>query len=137
MHKSMRSALAVAVVAGAGPAPIPWTTAAEVREAVRPILSAALPNVPRKTVTAVLVAYRPGGNRRDIITPGVSWRLSSPARSARKIRQPVRRYQAGEAFFEPPGSEHLVSENASATEPATLVAVFVADDGAVLTIDDP
>jgi len=36
-------------------------------------------------------------------------------------------------FFEPPGSEHLVSENASTTEPASLLAVFVADNGAQLT----
>ena len=37
-------------------------------------------------------------------------------------------------FFEPPGSEHLVSENASATEPASLLAVFVADDSATATM---
>jgi hypothetical protein len=36
-------------------------------------------------------------------------------------------------FFEPPGSDHLVSENASATEPASLLAIFIAEDGAVLT----
>ncbi len=47
---------------------------------------------------------------------------------------PARVYKAGETFFEPPGSEHLVSENASATEPASLLAIFVADDGAQLTI---
>jgi hypothetical protein len=44
-----------------------------------------------------------------------------------------RAYKAGESFVEPPGSEHLVSENASATEPASLL---VADDGAQLTIFD-
>jgi hypothetical protein len=31
------------------------------------------------------------------------------------------------------GSAHLISENASETEPASLLAVFVADDGAQLT----
>jgi hypothetical protein len=36
-------------------------------------------------------------------------------------------------FFEPPGSNHLVSENASASEPASLLAIFIAEDGAVLT----
>ena len=46
---------------------------------------------------------------------------------------PVKVYQAGESFFEPPGSEHLVSENASTTESASLLAVFVADDDAKLT----
>jgi len=42
-------------------------------------------------------------------------------------------YRAGETFFAPSRSEHLVSENASATEAASLVAVFVAHDGAQLT----
>jgi len=42
-------------------------------------------------------------------------------------------YKSGESFWEPAGSRHLVSENASATEPASLLAVFVADDGARLT----
>ena len=45
-------------------------------------------------------------------------------------------YKAGETFFEPPGSAHLISENASATEPASLLAIFIADDGAELTIYD-
>lgn len=61
------------------------------------------------------------GNRRD----GWAW---WPARRA------VRNYNdTGESFFEPPGGEHLVSENASATEPASLLAIFVADGGAKLT----
>jgi uncharacterized protein YbjT (DUF2867 family) len=32
-----------------------------------------------------------------------------------------------------PGSDHLVSENASASEPANLLAIHIAEDGAVLT----
>ena len=36
-------------------------------------------------------------------------------------------------FFEPPGAIHLVSANASNTEWAELIAVFVADEGAQLT----
>jgi len=42
-------------------------------------------------------------------------------------------YRAGETFFAPSRREHLVSENASATEAASLVAVFVDHDGAQLT----
>jgi hypothetical protein len=37
------------------------------------------------------------------------------------------------AISEPPGATHLVSANASNTEPAELIAVFVADEGAQLT----
>jgi quercetin dioxygenase-like cupin family protein len=47
---------------------------------------------------------------------------------------PRRVYRAGESFYEPPGSSHPVSRNASATQPAKLLAVFVVDtDDKVLT----
>jgi hypothetical protein len=46
---------------------------------------------------------------------------------------PVETFKAGQSFFEPPGATHLVSANASNTEPAELIAVFVADEGAELT----
>jgi quercetin dioxygenase-like cupin family protein len=40
---------------------------------------------------------------------------------------PVVTYRAGESFSEMPGDRHSVSENASKTEPAKLLAVFVVD----------
>ena len=49
---------------------------------------------------------------------------------------PVTVYQAGESWVEPPGAAHSVSANASASEPARLLAVFVAEDGAELTTFD-
>ena len=39
---------------------------------------------------------------------------------------PKRVYRKGESFFETPGSSHPVSRNASQTEPAKLLAVFIA-----------
>jgi quercetin dioxygenase-like cupin family protein len=45
-------------------------------------------------------------------------------------------YRAGESFIEPPGSEHVVSENASASESASLLAVHIAADGSELTTID-
>ena len=52
--------------------------------------------------------------------------------------EPVRVYRAGENWFETPGSHHRVSENASATEPARLLAVIVVDEGdRPLTTLDP
>jgi hypothetical protein len=42
-------------------------------------------------------------------------------------------FKVGQSFFEAPGATHLVSANASNTEPAELIAVFVADEGAQLT----
>jgi quercetin dioxygenase-like cupin family protein len=50
---------------------------------------------------------------------------------------PVRTYHAGENWTEMPGDHHRVSANASATQPAKILAVFVVDDAdRLLTIPD-
>jgi quercetin dioxygenase-like cupin family protein len=48
--------------------------------------------------------------------------------------QPVMTYTKGESFFEPDGSVHLFAENASTTEPAKILAVFVHREGARLVV---
>jgi quercetin dioxygenase-like cupin family protein len=103
------------------------------------VMSQKLPDVPGKTLTALLVRYEPGGKTPKHHHPGsvMAFVVSGAVRSQNSATGPARIYQAGEAFYEPPGSEHLVSENASATDPASLLAVFVADDGATLRVDDP
>ena len=99
------------------------------------VFSAQLPNVPGKTITAVVVEYGPGGSSAAHRHAGsvFAYVLSGQIRSQSSATGPVRVYRAGETFFEPPGSIHLVSANASDTEPASLLAVFVADDHAQLT----
>jgi quercetin dioxygenase-like cupin family protein len=105
---------------------------------VKPILSEKLPNVPGKSLTAVLVSYPPGGKsaRHHHAGSVLVYVLSGAVRSENSETGPAKIYTVGESFFEPPGSEHLISENGSATEPASLLAVFVADDGAQLTTFD-
>ena len=102
---------------------------------VTPVRSEKLPNVPGKSLTAVVVNYAPGGKSASHHHAGsvLAYVLSGSIRSENSATGPARVYKAGESFFEPPGSEHLVSENASTTEPASLLAIFVADDGAQLT----
>jgi quercetin dioxygenase-like cupin family protein len=97
-----------------------------------------LPNLPGKTLTAIVVSYGPGRKSGKHHHAGsvFAYVLSGAIRSEYSATGPARVYKAGESFFEPPGSEHLVSENASTTEPASLLAVFVADDGARLTTFD-
>ena len=51
--------------------------------------------------------------------------------------QEERTYRTGEMFFEPPGSTHEVSNNASATEPAKLLAMIFAKKGVQLTMPGP
>lgn len=94
-----------------------------------------LPNVPGHSLTAIVVSYGPGGKSPVHQHAGsvYAYVLTGAIRSENSATGPARIYKAGESFFEPPGSTHLVSENASATKPASLLAVFVADDGATLT----
>jgi quercetin dioxygenase-like cupin family protein len=51
--------------------------------------------------------------------------------------QEEKTYRTGEMFFEPPGSTHEVSNNASASEPAKLLAMIFAKRGVQLTTPGP
>jgi quercetin dioxygenase-like cupin family protein len=97
-----------------------------------------LPNVPGKSVTAVVVTFPPGAKspRHHHAGSVLVYVLSGEVRSENSATGPAKLYKAGETFFEPAGSAHLVSENVSTTEPATILAIFVADDGATLTTVD-
>jgi quercetin dioxygenase-like cupin family protein len=46
-------------------------------------------------------------------------------------------YRSGQSFYEAPNGVHLVSANASATEPATLIAYFVCDRETPLSVAVP
>jgi quercetin dioxygenase-like cupin family protein len=100
-----------------------------------PVFQGKLPNVPGQSLTVVVVRYGPGQKSARHRHAGsvFAYVLSGSIRSENSVTGPARVYQTGEGFFEPAGSEHLVSENASTTEPASLLAIFVADDGAKLT----
>jgi quercetin dioxygenase-like cupin family protein len=109
-------------------------------DSVKPNFSHAIPNIPGKSLVAVEVLYPPGGASSShhhadsafIYAYVVSGRIVSQVKG-----QPARTYNAGESFYEVPGAHHLVSRNASQTEPAKLLAVFVVDaDDTALTTND-
>jgi quercetin dioxygenase-like cupin family protein len=99
------------------------------------VFSGQLPNVPGKKLTAIVVEYGPGNSTPAHRHAGsvFVYVISGQIRSENSATGAVRVYHAGETFFEPPGSTHLVSANASDMDPASLLAVFVADDHAQLT----
>jgi quercetin dioxygenase-like cupin family protein len=105
---------------------------------IKPVAADKLPNVPGKSITAIVVNYAAGGTSGKHHHAGsvFAYVLSGAIRSENSATGPAKVYHAGESFFEPSGSEHLVSENASTTAPASLLAVFIADDGAGLTTFD-
>ena len=89
-----------------------------------------LPNVPGKSIKGVLVEYGPGGSSSAHTHPKSAFIYATVLEGA--IRSavndgPVVTYRAGESFSEMPGDRHAVSENASKTAPAKLLAVFVVD----------
>jgi len=49
--------------------------------------------------------------------------------------QPEKLYSVGESFYEAPNGVHAVSANASTTQPAKLIAYFVCDHDAPLSVN--
>jgi len=90
----------------------------------------ALPNVPGKSIKGVLVEYGPGGSSPAHTHPKSAFIYATVLEGAIRSQvnnEPVKVYRAGENFSEMPGDHHGVSANASETEPARLLAVFVVD----------
>jgi quercetin dioxygenase-like cupin family protein len=106
---------------------------------VRPVFNQPT-NVPGKSLEAVSVSYPPGAKSDAhhhaksafIMAYVISGEIRSQVEG-----EPARVYHAGETWSEVPGAHHTISENASATEPAELLAVFLLDTGdGPLTTDD-
>lgn len=100
----------------------------------------ALPNVPGKSMRSVLVEYQPGSSSPSHTHPASAFIYATVLQGAIRSKVndgPETVYRTGESFAEMPGDHHGVSANASDTEPARLLAVFVVDtDEHNLTTDD-
>jgi quercetin dioxygenase-like cupin family protein len=91
-----------------------------------------LPNVPGKSIRGVLVEYAPGGKSPAHTHANSAFIYATVLEGAIRSQVnggPTTTYRVGESWSEFPGDRHNVSENASATEQARLLAVFVVDTG--------
>ena len=99
-----------------------------------------LPDVPGKSVKGVVVDYGPGGyspSHRHAKSAIIYATVIEGAVRSQVNDGPVRTYRKGENWTELPGDHHRVSANASDTQPAKILAVFVVNDAdAELTIPD-
>ena len=89
-----------------------------------------IPNIPGKSMKGVVVEYGPGGASPAHTQPQTAFIYATVLEGSFRIKvkgEPEKIYKVGENFVEEPGSVHEVSANASATEPARLLAVFVLD----------
>jgi len=134
--KNALAAMVVTMIAAAG---LATGAAAQMREAVTPQFKHELPNVPGKSLTSVVVEYAPGArsvSHRHAKSAFIYAYVLAGAVRSQVDDGPPTIYRAGESFFEMPGAHHRMSENASSTEPARLLAVFVSDTGERLTTPD-
>ncbi|OWT65562.1 cupin domain-containing protein [Candidimonas nitroreducens] len=92
------------------------------------VFNHAITNDPGKSLIAVEVNYKPGekspphwhSKSAFIMAYVVSGSIRSQVEG-----EPVHVYKAGQTWYENPGAHHIISENASKTQPARLLAVFL------------
>ena len=110
------------------------------RETVTLVAEKRIPNVPGKRLVSLIVDYAPGVSsvpHRHAQSAFIYAYVLSGAIRSQVNDEPARVYRTGEWWFENPGSHHRVSANASDTEPARLLAVFIVDEAeAQLTTPD-
>ncbi|MBN9549720.1 MAG: cupin domain-containing protein [Alphaproteobacteria bacterium] len=110
--------------AGAGEAAMarPITT-------VKPLSCERLPNVPGHSITTALVEFPPNAYTPRHRHPGsVTAFVIKGALRSQMEGGPAVTYTQGQTWFEAPGAIHSFAENDSVTEPAELLAIFVAQD---------
>ena len=126
MKRSLCSLFAVILAVGGAGAEAPGDKNAKVTL----VYEHELPNVPGKSIKGVLVEYGPGGHSAGHTHAKSAFIYATVLEGAIRSQVndgPVATYTAGQNFSESPGDRHRVSANASDTQPAKLLAVFVVD----------
>lgn len=99
-----------------------------------------LPNVPGKSLVSVVVEYGPGAASRPHTHAKSAFIYAYVLSGTVEMQvdgEPQRLVRAGESFHEVPGAHHVVSRNASDTEPARLLAIFVVDSSEMRNLTSP
>jgi quercetin dioxygenase-like cupin family protein len=85
-----------------------------------------LKNAPGKKALMIEVDYQPGQSSIAHKHEGTAMAYVLSGAIVSQVKgEPAKTYKAGEFWYEPAGSEHLVSKNASATQPAKLLVFMV------------
>jgi quercetin dioxygenase-like cupin family protein len=101
-------------------------------EAVTAHFEQAVPNIPGKSLVALVVDYAPGAStppHTHAKSAFIFAYVLSGEIESRVNNGPTRTYRTGQSWSETPGDSHPVSRNPSTTNPAKLLAVFVVDTG--------
>lgn len=145
-HLNMRAAAAIILTAAALGRGLVWAgtdtspAQTETKERARVVLSHTLPplNGDHLQITAVEVKYAPGelSPQHSHPCPVVGYVVEGAYRMQVK-GETEKIFRAGESFYEAPNGIHLISANASSTEPVKFIAYFVCDHDTPLTVPAP
>jgi quercetin dioxygenase-like cupin family protein len=127
------AAMTAALLLGA-----PTFAATDTAATVVPQFMHALPDMQGKVMNVVTVSYAAGAEsppHRHGSAFVYAYVLSGKIRTQVE-GEPEKILGPGEGWFEAPGAHHLVSGNASKTEPAKFLVVFIAKDGEAPTVMD-
>jgi len=97
----------------------------------RDVIKQELPGEPARDLVLVEVKYPPGtSSPPHLHANGVMAFVVSGTVASKVGDGPEQTFHAGDAWWEPPGAIHRVSRNASPTESAILLAIYIASKGA-------
>jgi quercetin dioxygenase-like cupin family protein len=143
---SIRRRISIAVVTlcgGLAGAHFAWSRAAALsaprqKDRARIVLSEPLPKLDGEHLKAVLVEVRYGPGEASFPHTHPCAVIGYVVEGALRTQvkgEPEMIYKAGESFYEAPDGVHLVSANASSTQPAKLIAYLVCDRDTPLSVD--
>jgi quercetin dioxygenase-like cupin family protein len=96
----------------------------------RDVIKQRLPGEPERDISLVEVSYPPGtGSPPHVHANGVMAFVVAGTIVSKVGDGPEQTFHAGDAWWEPEGAIHRVSRNASSTESATLLAIYIAPKG--------
>ncbi|MGZ3288843.1 MAG: cupin domain-containing protein [Xanthobacteraceae bacterium] len=105
---------------------------------VTPLLKQLLADVPGREVMVITLDIPPGGGSAPHRHPGhhVFGYVLEGSYKLKLDQGDEKILTKGQTFYEAPGQLHAVSANASATEPAKVLAVIVAESGKPVTVPE-
>jgi quercetin dioxygenase-like cupin family protein len=128
---ALLTAAAATSAGGSASAQRPGASGASTR---RDVIKQELPSEPLRVLSLVEVTYPPGaGSPPHVHANGVMAYVVSGSIASKVGNEAEQIFRAGDAWWEPPGAIHRISRNASLTEPATLLAIYIAPKGATAT----
>jgi quercetin dioxygenase-like cupin family protein len=102
---------------------------------VRPVMQQALPEAPGKDALIATVSYAPGQASAPHHHPGSIFAYVIRGHVVSQLAGgPEQTYGPGEGWYEPPGARHIVSRNASDSEPAEMIVFALASPHDRLTL---